>query len=305
MINAEIKKPAYRFGKPRLLILGCGDVGMRLLPLLADRYRIFAVTSQPSRGAQLRAAGAVPIVADLDNPPTLARLAGLARIIVHLAPPQPSGEQDRRTRNLIAILPDDATLVYISTTGVYGDCGGALVPETRTVNPQNARAKRRVDAEKALRAWARRSASRLAILRVPGIYAAQRLPLERLQQGTPALRAEDDVYTNHIHADDLARIIVHALYRGQPCRVYHAVDDTKLKMADYFDAVADACGLTRPPRLSRTELERRVSPTLLSFMSESRLLENRRIRSELGVVLRYPTVRHALNADLRSAPTSP
>lgn len=283
-----------KLGLPRVLVLGCGDVGLRLLPLLLPRYRVLAVTSNPQRCAELRAAGAVPIVADLDRPHTLGRVARLAPIIVHLAPPQSEGRRDRRTRNLAAILPEGARLVYISTTGVYGDCGGARLDETRAVNPQNARAVRRVDAEGVLRAWARRSGARLSILRVPGIYAAGRLPTERLQKGTPALAAADDVYTNHIHADDLARAAVAALLRGAPNRVYHAVDDTELKMADYFDAVADALGLPRPPRLPRAELERSVSPMMLSFMSESRRLDNRRLKQELGLRLNYPQVQALL-----------
>ena len=283
-------------GKPRLLILGCGDVGMRLLPLVRERFRVFAVTSQAARCVQLREAGAVPIVANLDQPDSLARLTGLADRIVHLAPPQSDGLLDRRTRNAAAILPERATLVYVSTTGVYGDCGGVWVDETRAVQPQNARAKRRVDAEQVLRNWARNSHSRLAILRVPGIYAADRLPLERLQKGTPALVAEDDVYTNHIHADDLARIVALTLFRLQPNRVYNTVDDTQLKMGEYFDAVARAFGLSPPPRLPRAELAQAVSPMLLSFMSESRRLANRRMKEELGVRLRYPDVHAALSA---------
>ena len=287
-------KNIKRIGKPRLLILGCGDVGMRMLPLVRDRFRVFAVTSQATRRDELRAAGAIPIIANFDDPASLTRLTGLATAIVHLAPPRPEGEKDGRTRNLTAILPDRATLVYVSTTGVYGDCGGALVDETRPVHPQNARAKRRVDAEHVLRDWARRSGARLGILRVPGIYAADRLPLERLKKGTPALRPDDDVYTNHIHAADLARIIVLALYRAAPARIYHAVDDSAMKMGEYFDAVAAAFDLPRPPRLPREILKNEVSPMLLSFMSESRRLANRRIKQELGVRLRYAQVRDGL-----------
>ena len=266
---------------------------MRLLPLLAGRFRVFAVTRDPERRAALRAAGAVPIIADLDDPASLARLRGLAAHVVHLAPPRPEGERDERTRRLAAILPAGARVVYVSTSGVYGDCGGALVEETRRVAPKNARAGRRVDAERSLRAWARRSGGSLAILRVPGIYARERLPLKRLREGTPALLPDDDVYTNHIQADDLAHIIVQALRRGLPNRVYHAVDGTRMKMGDYFDAVADAYGLPRPPRLARDVLRTQVSPMLLSFMSESRRLGNARLR-ELGVRLRYPDVAAAL-----------
>lgn len=277
-------------GKPRLLIVGCGDVGLRLLPLLRERFRVFAVTSQPARVGELRAAGATPVVANLDRPDSLHRLRGLADTVVHLAPPPSDGAQDRRTRHLAAILPRGGTLVYVSTTGVYGDAGGAQFDETRPVAPRNPRAVRRVDAERALRHWARRAGARLAILRVPGIYAEDRLPLERLRQGTPALLPSDDVYTNHIHADDLARIIVLALFRAAPQRVYHTVDDSDQQMGEYFDAVADTFGLPRPPRMPRAELAERVSPILLSFMSESRRLRNDRMKRELGVRLRYPTV---------------
>jgi nucleoside-diphosphate-sugar epimerase len=285
-----------KFNRPRLLILGCGDVGMRLLPLLRGRFRVFAVTSQPGRCAELRAAGATPIVADLDRPATLQRLAGLAQHVVHLAPPQSEGTLDRRTRHVTAILPEGARLVYVSTSGVYGDCGGELIDETRTVAPHNGRAQRRVDAERVLRAWAVRARGRLAILRVPGIYAPGRLPLKRLEQGTPALAEQDDVYTNHIHADDLAQVAALALFRGLPGRVYHAVDDSRMKMAEYFDAVADAFGLARPSRLPRAQLAGAVSPMLLSFMSESRRLSNARIKRELGVRLRHPQVTPALAA---------
>lgn len=283
-----------KIGKPRLLVIGCGDVGMRLLPLVRERFRVFAVTSQAARRDALRNAGAIPLLADLDRPASLARIARLASVIVHLAPPQPQGMLDRRTRNLTAILPDQATLVYVSTTGVYGDCGGACFDETRPIRPQNERAKRRADAEKTLRAWARRSHSRLSILRVPGIYAADRLPLERLQKGTPALLSQEDVHTNHIHAEDLARIVRLALWRGVPNRVYHAVDDSDMKMGEYFDLVADAFSLPRPPRLPRAELQASVSPAMLSFMSESRRLKNDRMKIELGVRLLHPRVSDAL-----------
>ena len=292
MLKHSLCKP---LGLPRLLVLGCGDVGMRLLPLLGARFRVFAVTSQPERCAELRAAGAVPIVADLDDRASLRKLAGIAPWIVHLAPPQSSGLLDRRTRNLAAILPEHARLVYVSTSGVYGDCGGARIDETRTPAPSNARARRRLDAETVLRAWGARRAARLAILRVPGIYAADRLPLKRLREGTPALLDADDVYTNHIHADDLANIVLHALWRMRAGgRVYHASDDSEMKMAAYFDAVADAFGLPRPPRLPREELKQVVTPMLLSFMSESRRLDNGRMKRELGVRLRHARVADAL-----------
>ncbi|MCA1323166.1 NAD-dependent epimerase/dehydratase family protein [Herbaspirillum sp. alder98] len=283
-----------KLGMPRVLIIGCGDVGLRLLPLLTPRYRVLAVTSNPQRCAELRAAGAVPIVADLDRPLSLGRLGPLADRVIHLAPPPSEGPVDRRTRNVAAILPEGARVVYISTTGVYGDCDGAFFDETRTARPRTARAVRRVDAENVLRAWARRRGGRLSILRVPGIYAADRLPAERLRKGTPALAVADDVYTNHIHGDDLAQATLAAMRHGASNRLYHAVDDTDLRTGDFLDAVADALALPRPPRMPRADIGASVSPMMLSFMSESRRLDNRRLREELGVRLIWPDVQSLL-----------
>ena len=296
--------PTPRFAKPRILIVGCGDVGMRLLPMLVHKFRVFAATSQgPSsaRFSQLRAAGATPIYADLDQIHTLWKLAGLAPTVIHLAPPPQNGSHDPRTKRLAAILPEKTRLVYISTTGVYGDCGGAMFDETRTVNPVNARAKRRVEAELSLRAWANRRHAHMSILRVPGIYAEDRLPIERLQKGTPALCESEDVFTNHIHAKDLAYLSKLAMFRGMPNRVYHAVDDSAMKMGDYFDLVASYFQMPKPQRLSRKELELVVSPMLLSFMSESRRLKNERIKFELGARLEFPTVEVCLQKMIAQA----
>jgi len=194
-----------------------------------------------------------------------------------------------------------ARWVYVSTTGVYGDCGGAQFDETRAVQPANARAVRRVDAERRFRSPTAWRTADAALLRVPGIYAHDRLPIERLHKGLPALAPADDVYTNHIHADDLARIAWRAVLRGRAGRVVHAVDDTDLRMGDYFDRVADAFGLPRPPRVDRQTLTGLVTPMMLSFMSESRRLENRRLKRELGVRLRFPDVEATLRDCLSTA----
>ncbi len=284
----------------RLLIIGCGDVALRALPELRSRYRIYALTHSPQRTAELRALGIVPMVGDLDQASSLAGLAGIADDVLHCAPPQQRGTRDTRTAYLIAALAKGKSLpqqlVYISTSGVYGDCAGALVDETRAPRPQTMRARRRVDAESQLRKWGRRSRVRVSILRAPGIYSEQRLPLERLRSGAPALNADEDVYTNHIHADDLARMMVAALRFGLHGRAYNAADDSRLKMGEYFDLVADRFGLPRPQRISRAEAGARISPATLSFMSESRLLSNRRIKHELRLKLRYPTVDHGIAA---------
>ena len=284
------------FRRPTLLIVGCGDVGLRVVELLRARWRLLALTSSPQRIAELRAAGAVPLVGNLDKLATLARLTGLADAVLHLAPPPNQGTSDPRTANLLRALALKGRvqrIVYASTSGVYGDCAGASVSETRRVNPTHARAHRRVDAEQRLRWYGRAFGARVTLLRIPGIYALDREggdPRVRVARGTPVLKSADDVYTSHIHADDLARACVAALHRGAPQRVLNVCDDTTLKMGDYFDLVADLYKLARPPRITREQALGELSPMQLSFIGESRRLENRRMKRELRLRLRYPTV---------------
>jgi nucleoside-diphosphate-sugar epimerase len=284
----------------RLLIIGCGDVALRALPQLRERYRIYGLTHNRDRAPLLRAHGILPILGDLDNPASLDGLTGIAHDVLHSAPPPPRGARDTRTAHLIAALSKAKSLpqqlVYISTSGVYGDCAGQVIDETRPLHPQSARAQRRVDAECRLRDWGRRSRVRISILRAPGIYSERRLPLARLEAGTPALNSDEDGYSNHVHADDLARMAIAALRFGHAGRMYNASDDSALKMGDFFDLVADHCGLPRPPRVSRTEANQRVPSNVLSFMNESRQLSNRRIKKELRFKLRYPTVRDGIAA---------
>ncbi len=278
-------------------------MGLRVARQLPPRVRVMALTSSPARLPDLRAQGITPLQGNLDAAFTLRRLAGLATRVIHLAPPPNDGagaRDDPRTRALLRVLrlrglPQ--AVVYGSTSGVYGDCQGDEVSETRRVNPATPRAWRRVDAEDALRVFGRASGTPVHILRIPGIYAPDReggTPRGRLLKGTPVLTAQDDVYTSHIHAGDLARACIAALWRGKPQRVSNASDDTRLKMGDYFDLAADIYGLPRPPRLGRDLAQQQLPISLLSFMGESRRLDNRRLKKELRLKLRYPTVNTGL-----------
>jgi len=284
----------------RLLIIGCGDVGLRVAILLRARHRIYALTRDAGHGTALRDQGLVPLSGDLDQPATLDGLAGLAHDVIHLAPPPPNGTIDTRTAHLIAALGRGRSLpqhfVYISTSGVYGDCSGAVVNETSPLRPRTDRARRRADAERRLREWGARTGVCVSILRVPGIYAADRLPVARIERGTPALLPQDDSYVNHVHADDLARMVVAALHRGQANRSYNASDEAPQKMGEYFELVADRFSLPRPPRVARAEARAVLPEMLYSFMSESRRLTNHRVKQELRVRLRYPTVREGIAA---------
>jgi nucleoside-diphosphate-sugar epimerase len=261
----------------QLLVAGYGDIARRALPDLERAFRVERLARRLGR--------------DLDRPETL-KLEG-AHALLHCAPPPASGDTDTRTANLLAALAKASILpgriVYVSTSGVYGDCGGECVDESRPVAPRTARAQRRADAERQLTAWCAARGVHLVVLRAPGIYAADRLPLERLRAGRPVLRAEDDVYTNHIHGDDLAAIACRALESDAPEGVYNASDDTHMTMGDWLDLVADTAGLPRPPRVARVALTETSD-----FMSESRRLDNTRMKQVLRVKLRYPTVLEGL-----------
>ena len=297
-----------RFRRERVLIVGCGDVGQRAARALGagGRVRLLALTSSPERCVALRAQGITPLIGNLDQARSLQRLAGLATRVLHLAPP-PSGELkdwriDPRTRALAQVLArrtPPAALVYGSTSGVYGDCGGRWVDETTPVQPRTPRAWRRVDAEEAIHHLGRIAGVRTSVLRIPGIYAPDRdggTPRDRLLRGTPVLRPEDDVYTNHIHADDLGRACALALWRGRAQRNVNVSDDSELLMGDYFDLAADLYGLPRPPRIARDAASDQLPLMLLSFMSESRRLRNQRMKAELRLRLHFPTVSEGLRA---------
>lgn len=290
-----------RFRRSRLLIVGCGDVGSRLLPRVSRHQNVRVLTSSPGRCEALRAAGVTPLVGNLDAPASLKRLAALASRVLMLAPPPGQGTGDSRSRALAQALRRSRAvrrLVYASTTGVYGDAGGAWVDETRACAPQTDRARRRVAAEQAWRTAGRAAGWAVSILRVPGIYAGDREggPAARVRRGAPVLRPEDDVYTNHIHAEDLARVCGLALFRGRPQRVYQVCDDSQRRMGEHFELVADACGLPRPPRISRAQAVAELSPVQMSFLSESRRLTNGRMKKELRLQLLYPDVLDALKA---------
>ena len=295
-----------RFRRPRVLIVGCGDVGLRVAGLLKASSRLMALTSSSLRVETLQRSGITPMLGDLDKPQTLRRLAGVATHVVHMAPPPLEGHTDPRTRALVLALrlrSLPSSMVYGSTTGVYGDCEGEWIDETRRLQPQTARAQRRVNAQDWVNHLGKSGYPRTQVLRIPGIYALDReggTPRERLLRGTPVLQAHEDVYTNHIHADDLARATVLALWRGRPLRAMNVCDNTDMKMGDYMESVAKMWNLQEPARISREQAQLQLSPMVMSFLNESRRIRSARLAQELGLRLLYPTVMDGLKADRKS-----
>lgn len=291
----------FNFKRQRLLIVGCGDVGKRLLAQLPKNIKAIVLSSSVSSQPELRQYPVHIIHGNLDQKSSLKRLANLASKIVHLAPPSATSLIDHRTQNLIRTLrlaANTQKIIYGSTSGVYGDCAGQWIDETRLTSPSTDRAKRRVSAETQLRNYGKQSGVEISILRIPGIYSLDRSEnsiKERILSKKPTLIQEDDVYTNHIHANDLANIIWHSLFKAKPQRIYHASDDTSLKMADYFDLAAEILELPKTTRISRTQAIQQLPPLQLSFMSESRRMKNIRLKQELRVKLRFPTVKEGLS----------
>jgi nucleoside-diphosphate-sugar epimerase len=273
---------------------------MRVAGLLKDSSRLLALTSSSQRVETLQRSGITPMLGNLDQAQTLRRLAGVATHVVHMAPPPLEGHTDPRTRALVLALrlrSLPSAVVYGSTTGVYGDCAGEWIDETRRLQPLSARAQRRVNAQDWVNHLGKSGFPRTQVLRIPGIYAIDReggTPRERLLRGTPVLQAKEDVYTNHIHADDLARATVLAMWRGKPLRPMNICDQANMKMGDYMDSVAAMWGLAKPPRISREQANLQLSPMVMSFLNESRRIRADRMTQELRLRLHYPTVMDGL-----------
>ena len=275
-----------------VLIVGCGDIGRRVAALLpASRFDVTGVVRSDESRERLATAGVSAVCLDLDRLESGTDWECRSADVFYFAPPPPAGQQDLRMRAFLDTLRGEMSvrrIVYISTSAVYGDCQGAWITETQPLNPATPRGHRRQDAEQQLLAWSRAQATQWIILRVPGIYGPGKLPLERLRKGTPVLREEDSPYTNRIHADDLAAICVAAMHSSIFNTVYNVSDGQPSNMTDYFFRVADAAGLPRPPVVNCEEAQAVLSPGMLSFLQDSRRMDNSKLLRELGIELQYP-----------------
>ncbi len=281
-----------------VFIAGCGDIGRRVAALHRARGDAVSALARSQASARLlQTLGIVAVVGDLDDADSLKHLSLHGSWVYYFAPPPEGAEHDPRIARFLASL--DATpakLVYISTSGVYGDQRGGWVTEQAPPDPQTSRAKARLAAEHALLDWNRRTQVPVVILRVGGIYGPGRLPIERIRRAEPVVRSEEAPYTNRIHADDLARACLAAMERGAPGGIYNVCDGEHGAMTDYFNAVADAHGLPRPPQISLAEARKVLSSGMLSYLNESRRMDNRRMREELGVTLLYPSLEQGIKA---------
>ncbi len=281
-----------------VLIVGCGDIGLRVARILQTSSCEVTGLTRAAKGAErLRRARVEPVIGDLDDAESLAELPTGGKLVFYLAPPPGGGPVDGRMRNFCAAVGGEKVpgkVVYMSTSGVYGDCGGARVTEETPVNPQTSRAQRRVDAEMTLLEWGRANKVPVVILRVTGIYGPGRLPLARLQQGHPVLNEKESPPTNRIHADDLAAVCVAAAEKAADGEIFNVSDGQSGTMTGYFNAIADLLELPRPQQVSMAEANQVMNPMMLSYLKESRRMDNRKMIEQLGVVLQYPDLESGL-----------
>ncbi|MCK4503552.1 MAG: SDR family oxidoreductase [Desulfuromonadales bacterium] len=284
---SDVKKP-----KNDVLIVGCGDIGVRVAQLVRESGgQVSAVARAKSSAERLAGHGIMPVQADLDRAASLADLPIAGKLVFYLAPPPGGGAIDPRMRNFCKALGKEqapAKVIYVSTSGVYGDCGGALIDEQTPVNPQTSRAKRRVDAENRLIEWGHNLGVPIVILRVTGIYGPGRLPIARIKQGHPVLAEADSPPTNRIHADDLAAVCLAAAEWAGDGEIFNVSDGQPGTMTQYFNAIADLLGLPRPQPVDMDEARKLMNPMMLSYLSEARRMDNRKMIEQLGVVLQYP-----------------
>jgi nucleoside-diphosphate-sugar epimerase len=290
----------------KILIIGCGDIGTRVARhYLRHGAAVTGLVRSEEAAERLRLLGIIPFTANLDQPQTLSDLDTAGSIIFFFAPPPGGGFVDSRSRNFcarLASLPRPARIVYLSTTGVYGDCGDRMVDEETPATPLTSRGKRRLDAEETFRSLGASLGVPVVILRVTGIYGPGKLPYSQLQAGLPILREEESSVTNRIHAQDLSRICVAAAEKGEDGDIFNVSDGHPGTMTHYFNAVADALGLPRPPQISRDEAREVMPPLMLSYFSESRLIDNRKMLARLGITLLYPSLAEGLSAGLQESP---
>lgn len=283
-----------------VVIIGCGDLGCRVARLALERnVPASGLVRSEASAAKLSAVGITPLVGNLDDPASLPQLGTAGATVFYFAPPPGGGFIDPRVRSFCAkaaLEEPPERIVYVSTSGVYGDCGGERVTEETPVNPQTARARRRYDAECFLKEWAAERGSSLVVLRVTGIYGPGRLPVTQLASGHPLLKEEECSLTNRIHMDDLAGVCIAAAERGEGGDIFNVSDGVPGTMTEYFNVCADLLGYPRPQQITREEAQKVMTPLMLSYISESRVMDNRKMLEKLGIELLYPNLGSGLEA---------
>jgi nucleoside-diphosphate-sugar epimerase len=282
----------------KIVIAGCGYIGMRVAEIWSDRgVEMCCLVRSPEKARNLQAQGYSAVATSFDEQGSIPvpELAG--SMLYYLVPPPGGGITDTRARNFIAAMNNGGKpekIIYMSATSVYSETAGGTVTEESPTEPQSAMGKRRLDAENAFRAYGGSNNIPVVVLRVSGIYGPGRLPLMQVSQGQPLLREEESGPSNRIHADDLSAVCIAAVEAAGAGGVYNVSDGHPSSMTGYFNACADLLGYPRQPQVSLEEARQVMSPLMLSYVTESRIVDNARMLRELGITLKYPTMLEGL-----------
>lgn len=276
------------------LILGCGALGKKVAArALAEGDQVLAVRRNDDSLSGIKS-----LTIDFDKEPPGYPQVPFADVVFVFFPPPPKGQQDFRSSHAIEMLNQwshpPRRIVVLSTTAVYGDCNGEWIDENRHPNPQTDRGKRRLDAEQQWSRWATDKDCECVILRVAGIYGPDKLPRARLLRRDPMLSELNAPYSNRIHIDDLATICFAAASKGGS-DTYNVSDGQPTTMLDYFNNVADCLQLPRPPQISMKDAQQQLTAGMLSYLNESRRLNNKKMLQQLGVRLKYPDLKSGLS----------
>lgn len=276
------------------LVIGTGYTGSRILRRLSAGAAIGLSRSMPDA-----ATGQSIHTVDLDQDCRLPIDLPDRYTVIYTAPPSDDAEVDPRARRLLDLLrPAPARLVYVSTTGIYGNRAGALLTENAEPRPGSRRATRRLAAEQLLQSLCDRHKIELLILRVPGIYGPGRLGLEGIRDGTPVLLETDAYPGNRIHVADLVTCCIAATSTDIPAGIYNVGDGDRRTSTWFTHEVARQCGLPPRPEISRAQAEKEFSALRMSFLSESRRIDTRKMFAVLRVMPRYANAEDGIKASL-------
>jgi nucleoside-diphosphate-sugar epimerase len=221
--------------------------------------------------------------------------------VIYAVPPASDQPGDPRLHRFLTLLPHSpARVVYLSTTGVYGNRDGERVDETSEPRPESARAERRLAAERLLAEWCMGRETTAVVIRVPGIYGPGRLGIEQLRKATPIIEEKEANPGNRIHVDDLATCCIAALSPDVPDGIYNVGDGDHRSGSWFTSEVARQAGLPPPPTISFAEAQTTFSPMRLSFLRESRIVDTTKMREVLGVTPKYPNAADGIAASLES-----
>lgn len=281
----------------KIIIAGCGYVGKKITKSFNDQSdRVVCLVCSDKSYKELH--GLYDTYQfNLDEVKNLPDINYLNSDIVYLVPPSSHGIDDSRIKYFLSnldVLELPKKIVLISTTGVYGDCNGDWITEERQAIPGSERGLRRLSAENVLQEFCIKNKIAYVILRVPGIYGADKLPLQRLLDRKPVLKLSEAPWSNRIHVDDLVEACLCSINYSGDCHIFNISDDLPSSMTDYFFQVARNKGIELPPQLSMNECEQIFSTNMMSYLRESKKIDNTLMKKELGVVLQYPTLKEGL-----------